>query len=288
MTTLSMPQALVAVHGPQDLRWLGQSADFQDDWRPVLENIARRFGERPAGVRCPGAVFAQPMDKKLVVVAQVADLGGEVDRPPSALGFHLVIVSEAVYHGLGGDPFVIAASCPVNWHQRGALPSVTLLAQPAYRTAAQVTEVLKRPDGPMLLGASQGLVDGSRIAWIRPAPDTEMVRSLWLLLPTSTRTHLWPASFAFSNALGFDAVIVPVVNKAEFDHQYLSEEQADNYPEGRYELAVQSAAEAGDQAWLDSVFARRSRREVWRLGLWVLAALIILTLVFNLMNLFVK
>jgi hypothetical protein len=32
---------------------------------------------------------------------------------------------------------------------------------------------------------------------------------------------------------------------------------------------VQAAAEAGDQDSLDGLFARRSRSETWRLGLWL-------------------
>jgi hypothetical protein len=281
MSTLTLPHALVAVHGPQDLRWLGQSAEFQDEWRPLLEDMCRRFGDRPAGVRCPLAIFAQPLGAKHVVVAQAADQGTESDQPPHALGFHFLVFKQAEYADLGGDPFTLAAAVPVNWRQRSVLPSLALTPPPLQRSVAMVCEVLQRADGPTLLGATQALVDGSRVAWVRPQPDTELISSLWRLLPTSTRTYLWPASFAFGNALGFDAVVVAQISKDEFDHQYLSEEQAENYPEGSYELAVQSAAEAGDQAWLDSVLARRSRREVWRLGWWLLAALIILTVVFG-------
>lgn len=288
MTTLTLPHALLALQGYQDLRWLGQSAEFQDEWRPMIEGICRRFGVRPMGIRCAAAVFARPLGKKHVLVAQVADLGGETEAAPMSLGFRCIVLKEGEYLGLGGDPFSIAADCPVNWHQRGALPSLSVLAKPVQRTVDQVCDVLKREDGPMLLGTSQALVDGSRIAWVRPQPDTALVHGLWKLLPTSTRARLWPASYAFSNQLGFHAVVVPQINKAEFDQQYISEEQAENYPEGAYELAVQSAAEAGDQAWLDGIFARRSRGEVWRLGLWLLAALIILTVVFNVVKLLVR
>src|SRR2546421_90015 len=80
----------------------------------------------------------------------------------------------------------------------------------------------------------------------RPAPDPDLVRRLWLLLPASSRGELWPAEFAPANALGFDLLVTP--KAGEDCAGYLSEQQAGDYPEGRYELNLQIAAEAGDQA----------------------------------------
>ena len=71
--------------------------------------------------------------------------------------------------------------------------------------------------------------------------------------------------------------MVPKVQGVEFA-DYLREEQAGDYPEGRYEHALQVAAESGDQAELDVLFARRSRADVWRLRLILLAGIVFLTL----------
>ena len=133
---------------------------------------------------------------------------------------------------------------------------------------------------PTLLGAVQALVDGGRVAFERSEPDPDVVRALWTLLPAKTRATLWPASFAFGNRLGFDALVVPKVEGVEFA-DYLREEQAGDYPEGRYEHALQVAAESGDQAELDHLFARRSRAEVRRLAYLLLAAVAFLTVVMN-------
>ena len=46
-----------------------------------------------------------------------------------------------------------------------------------------------------------------------------------------------------------------------------TDEQARDYPEGRYELALQTAAESGDQAELNRLFARRSSLDTIRIGL---------------------
>ena len=63
-----------------------------------------------------------------------------------------------------------------------------------------------------------------------------------------------------------------MVARAAGDCQgYLTEEQAKDYPEGRYELDLQIAAEADDQAGLEHLFARRSRAQVLRMGLILLA-----------------
>src|SRR5437764_762249 len=124
--------------------------------------------------------------------------------------------------------------------------------------------------GYRFLARSAGFLDG----WLaevvrlcaglgeRPAglsrPAALFARPLGALLPTKSGVGLWPATFAFGNRLGFDALVVPKVQGVEFV-DYLREEQAGDYPEGRYELDLQVAAESGDQAGLDYAFARRSR-----------------------------
>src|SRR5262249_59550974 len=89
--------------------------------------------------------------------------------------------------------------------------------------------------------------------------------------------HLWPASFAFGNALGFHALVTPRAVGPEFA-EYLNAEQAAEYPEGRYELSLQTAAEAGDQRELDALFNSRLRGAPWRLGLILLCLALVLLL----------
>jgi hypothetical protein len=142
---------------------------------------------------------------------------------------------------------------------------------------------LQRPDGPNLLGGSQVLVDGGRIVFSRNGPDSALLRDLWCLLPTSTRSELWPANFAFGNALQFHVLAVPDAEGEEYEH-YHTEERAGDYPEGRYELALQTAAESGDQRELDKLFARRSQAETLKLAVYLLIAAVIVLLVAGLVN----
>lgn len=301
---------------------LGRSVGFAEDWMQSAEELIRGYGERPAGVRCPLAVFAHPFADQVAVV-QVAD------QPDGTLAFHFLVLPRSDYEKWGGDPFLLARKLPADWQGRGTLPTHSWPCQPLpSRTVAQVRQVLQRlksgalsedwepPDAdalpaddsptkvkkkasesivsphdlaklertvensesPALLGATQVLVDGGRVLFRRPGPDTNLIEGLWTLLPNTTRCRLWPASFAFANHLQFDAAVVPRLEPDDLEG-YTSEEQAIDYPEGRYELALQSAAENGDQQHLDSLLSRRSVWDTWRLGLCLLALMIGLVLI---------
>ena len=80
---------------------------------------------------------------------------------------------------------------------------------------------------------------------------------------------------AFGKEFGFHVLVVPP-GLATGLPEYVNEEQAADYPEGRYELNLQIAAEAGDQRELDALFARRSRAEILRLGVLILVGVVAL------------
>jgi hypothetical protein len=267
-----------AVYGSQDTggyRFLARSPGFLDAWLPLAERLCTGFGERPAGVACPRCVFARPFGPRHVAVVQVADQGADDAGRPGALAFRLLVVPKRLYEDLGGDPFRVADQYPPPWSARGELPALEWTAGlVAWRTVEEITKVLNVPYSPTLLGGVQALLDGGRIVFERNEPDEGLLRSLWALLPDSSRAGLWPASYAFSNAHGFDALVVPRANGPEYDH-YVTEAQAGDYPEGRYELNLQIAVEAGDQSGMDALFARRSRAQTVRLVLAILAILVV-------------
>jgi hypothetical protein len=284
MTSITVEQALYGAFDGGGYRFAARSPGFRDEWLPEAEQLCAGFGERPAGVSCPAAIFAQPLGRRHVAIVQVADQGVDDAGRPGALGFHLLILPKAAYQAFGGDPFQLADRQPPPWHSRGDLPGLAWPAEPLpHRTVEQTRRVLKRSDGPNLLGGSQILVDGGRIVFARQQPDMALLRDLWQLLPTRTRGQIWPASFAFGNALCFHVLAVPKAEGEEFTH-YHTEEQCGDYPEGRYELALQMAAEAGDQRELDRLFARRSQADTLRLGVTILGAAVVLLLVVGLFN----
>jgi hypothetical protein len=272
-------QALYGSAGAGGYRFLARSAGFGEEWLAEAEKLCTGFGERPSGVACPGCVFARPLGGQHVAVVQAADQGVDDTGRPGALTFRLLIVPAPLYRDLGGDPFLIADQYPSPWAARGVLPSLEWTAgAPTPRTVEALRRVLNVPNSATLLGGAQALLDGARLVFERPAPDERLVRSLWALLPRAERCQLWPATFCFGNAHGFHVLVTPRASGPQYDH-YIPEEQAGDYPEGRYELALQIAVESGNQRDLDTLLARRSRSQTLRLLLVLLGVSILVALV---------
>jgi len=285
MQDISIEQAIYGNAEAGGYRFLARSAGFLDDWLPEAEGLCTGFGERPAGVACPGAVFARPFGAKHVAVVQVADQGSDDANRPGALGFHVLILPRTGYARWIGDPFIVADRYPPPWTARVTLPTLSWPVEPLpQRTLAQVQQALKNGDSPTLLGTVQALIDSGRVVFERPAPAGQLFRDVWLLLPTSSRAELWPASFAFGNDLQFDVLATPRVDAACFP-DYLTEEQAGDYPQGRYELYLQIAAETGDQRDLEALFARRSSRQTLQLAVALLVFALVVALAVQLLKL---
>ena len=272
------------------------SPGFGDAWLPDAQHLILGFGNRLAGMRCPLAVFAKPIGSKHIAVVRVMD---QTPVFPTGLRFHFLVVERKIYEAWIRDPFLLAEKIEPTWDAPAALPALMIpeeMFQP--RTLAQVQGVLKRiksaalregedpeaPDfertpenseSPALLGGAQILVDGGRLVFERPEGDLRMVAGLWLLLPEATRIRLWPTSFAFSQELEFDVLVMPRLDEMVLE-SYTTEEQAADYPEGTYEIAMQRAAEQGNQADLDGVFNRRDSHHTIRLALLLLVAVSVL------------
>ena len=236
------------------------------------ERIVVLFGSRPSGVACPLAHFACPFGKKHIAVATVAD------RPDGSLGFHFLMLNRTLYDHLC-DPFAIADRYPPDWSAKGTLPELQWPEEVLpIRRVEQLQVLLKTGDAPLLLGCSQALVDEGRVALKRSAPDEAFVRGLWQLLPDRTRAGLWPASFAFSDELGFHAAILPELPTDPTRVRH-TEDGLRSYPQSRYELNLQIAIEAGDQREVDRLFARRTSNDTIRIGLTIIALVLALAVI---------
>lgn len=267
-----------AIYGGQDTggyRFLARSAGFRDDWLAEAERLCTGFGERPAGVACPGCVFAQPFARHHVAIVQAADQGADDSGRPGALAFYLLILPRSLYREQGGDPFFLAEQFPPPWSARGELPCLTWTADAAPpRTVAMLQKTLNVPYSATLLGGIQILLDGGRLVFERSGPDAAILRRLWALLPTRERSELWPASFAFGNDHQFHAVVAPRAAEPEYEH-YISEEKVGDYPEGRYECNLQSAIETGDQREIDALL-NYNRSRTLRLIVLLLLMVVVL------------
>src|SRR6185437_15737749 len=56
-------QAVYAGQEAGGYRFLARSPGFRDEWLAEAERVCTGFGERPAGVACPGCVFARPVGR---------------------------------------------------------------------------------------------------------------------------------------------------------------------------------------------------------------------------------
>ena len=252
MIPRTIAQAVVADGG-----LLARSDDFNEDWRSEVERVVEGFG-LARGVAAPDCLFAVPFAGRRVAVVSVA-----------GRRFRFLILPRALYDVIP-DPFAIADRFPPKWD--GPLESLEWPPEPLpKRTVAQLDAVFKHGDGPLLLGACQTLVDSGRIAIQRDRPEPGLCRDVWNLLPESTRRQTWPATFAYSTALEFGLVVLPAVPEGGLPG-YLTEDQARDYPENRYERELQTAVEANDQRTVDRLFARRTSAETLRLAVWMVLA----------------
>lgn len=254
-------QQAVAFGDTRGVRVVASTDQFDS---PEAERIATLFGSRPPGIACPAAQFACPFGKKHVAVVQVED------QANGAIGFRFLILARELYAYLG-DPFAVAERIPPDWHATGALAELAWpMAVLPPRTLEQLDAILKTGDTALLLGAVQALVDGNRVLLKRDAP-TNFIRDLWQLLPDRTRCDLWPATFAFSDELGFHAALGPTLPTPRYGVQVLEEEAIRDYPQSSYELNLQLAIESGDREGLQRLLARRTADDTIRLGLYMLA-----------------
>jgi hypothetical protein len=150
------------------------------------------------------------------------------------------------------------------------------------RTLEQLDAILKRGDMSLLLGSVQALVDGNRVLLTRTEPAEQFVRELWQLLPDRTRCDLWPATFAFSDELGFHAAVGPTLPTPRHGVQVLPEDAIRDYPQSSYELSLQIAIESGDRVALKRLLARRSADDTIRLGLYIIGFALVVAAVLKL------
>ena len=265
---LSIPQVLLFAE-PTGPRVVAESAEFPFAWEDAARLIAVKFGAKPADIAVASALFALPMGKAHVAVVRVAE------RPSGVLGFRFLLLGKPLYEALG-DPFAIADRFPPDWEARGELPTLAWPAEPLPpRRVEEVRGLLEAGDGPFLLGSTQALLDGVRIRLQRADSTEATLRTIWQLLPDRTRCELWPATLAFADELGFHIWATPEVPDA-LPSGCLTEEQAKDYREGRYELSLQIAVEGGDQREMDRLFARRTSREMLRLATVMVAGALLI------------
>ena len=257
---------------------LAASPGIREEWEPQLRELCEDFGPPIADSSDREALFVQPLDAGHVVVVQVFLPANRITTK-----FRFLIIQRRLYLDLN-DPFAIADRFPPNWERRSDLHDLAWETGPLPpRNVSQLQEVLKKGDGPLLLGTAQCLVDGGKLLLERKEPALEFVRRVWALLPESNRREAWVTTFAFSSKIPFDILILPEVPSEGIGH-YRNEEQVRDYPDSFYERNLQYAVEMEDEAVLRRLLARRSGSETIRMGLWLIGLMAILIAVWAVLN----
>lgn len=175
------------------------------------------------------------------------------------------------------DPFFLSVIAPANWQS----PSITDVSldqiQAPHRDCKLLQMILKEGDSPFLLGGCQTLLDRGRILLQREQPDEKTIRDVWMLLPMSIQSKTSFCAFAPDNQLNFDLVVIPKV--PETHPGFLSEDQARDYPESRYERELQIAIEQGEEWYLQSLLNRRSSGDTLRLAFMLVIGMAVLSIV---------
>jgi hypothetical protein len=233
-------------------RCVARSAGVTDEQVDLAEQRAAALGT-PAGA----ALAVAPLGSA-VGVFQVR---GAITR--------VLVFPGPLYRAIG-DPFHIDRTLPFDGTTDSDPPTLVWETGPSpVRKLKDVQAILQTDESAMLLGATQALVEGGRVAFARPGPDPGVIERIWTLLPDADRGERTLATWLPGDPAGFDIVIAPQVEGRTYS-SYLTEDRAGDYPEGRYELALQAAAETDDADGLDQLFARRSMSQSVRLALTLL------------------
>jgi hypothetical protein len=265
--SLAQLSVLADAAGP---RVVGRSAGVSFETEEAVLKVISRYG-RPAAGFTNDSVFVLLLgngDTRLIASV----------RPGDPCVFQIVLADKGI---LDLDSFAVAATLPIS-ATRGELPPLVFdIPRGRERPVAAVRDILQKGDAPLLLGAAQALLDGCKIAVSSADVPATFVRDLWQLLPDLSRAELSFATFSPSADLNFDVAVLPAV-PAKGIKGFLSADQVRDYPEGRYELALQRAAENGDQAALNRLFARRTSSQVLRMviGMILFAFIVVILLKF--------
>jgi hypothetical protein len=238
-----------------------------------VESFFQRLGAIPHGLKTGTLFWVAPFNAELIGIGQF-DLATGSGR--------LLQVGRELYHHLP-HPFLIADRFPMESHS-GMLsdlewPHTEGLPR---RTIEFLDGILKKGHGPLLLGATQAVVDTETIALVATEPNELFVRDLWEMLPESIRRNTSFASYCFAERPEFQLCFVPKL--PEPLEGYLDEERVLDYPDSRYERSLQIAIEHGDQREVDRLFARRSTTETVQLMLWILLFLAVVSIAMRFVN----
>lgn len=255
-------------------RVVGRSPNISFEWEEEALKFVVRYGQRTEQGESLIGVFASP--KLPNGVSFIGTYLFRNDGSPEV--FRIVIVNHR--ERIEIDPWLLAKQFEQS-NEKGDLETISIdQLWPANRTADEIQTILKSGDSPLLLGSAQALLDGCKIIVSHSEANHDFIRDLWNLLPNQSRKELSFSTIVFSAENRFDLSVMPEGSRPL--QGFLTAEQVRDYPEGRYELALQLAAESRDQRELDRLFARKTSSQMLKLVISMIAFAFIVIIVMKL------
>ena len=238
-----------------------RSDDFDEDWGRRSSGSSTAFG-LPAGVVRPGV----PVRRAVRPAAR----GGRLGRGPA-----VPIPGPAAAPCTTSSP--THSPSPTGsrprWDDRGPLPTLEWPEEPLPRADGRPARrdlQARRRAVP-----ARGVSDAGGQRADRSCSGPSRIRSCAATCGTCSRTapgdRRGRRRSPIPTTLGFGLVVLPAVPEGGLPG-YLTEDQARDYPESRYERELQVAVEHGDQRTVDRLLARRSSAETLRLAFWIVLA----------------
>lgn len=244
-------------------RVVGRSSNILFDWEEEALKFVVRFGQCTEQVESHSGVFVSPMLPNGVSFVGICLIRN--DGSPDLFRIAIVLHRERFEI----DPWLFAKQFEQS-NEKGDLETISVdKLWPINRTVDEIQSILKSGDSPLLLGSSQALIDGCKIIVNQSEVNHDFIHNLWNLLPNQSRKELSFSTIVFSVENRFDISVMP--EEIRPSQGFLTAEQVRDYPEGRYELALQLAAESGDQRELDRLFARKTSSQMLKLVISMIA-----------------
>jgi len=260
---IALEQICVEVNGVERVRRAVSEA-FPVEAEEALEELIAAYGT--PSVFVSSALIVRPLGRQHWAIIRVGHSGPSLD---SSLGFRALLATNREWKR-GLDPFHLDDRHPPDWTLRGTVSAIDYEVEIAAPTLAATFESLKTHGSPLMLGATQVLIDGGKFVLPATEPQNAMFRAIWTMQPYASRIEFSFATFAFGPNLGVNAVAMPDP-PAILPAGALNSEQVQDYPEGRYELAMQLAIEGQHQEEFDWLLRRKSSKQV----LWTALLLIV-------------
>ena len=177
---------------------LANSPGCRPDWLAAFHVACRSIGEKPPGAGdLAGMMFAMRWNPRGPwMIVGVSSMGSDDRGRPDALAFHALFMEGREFRKVGYDPFLLRGALRSDWGPETTLDRGTIAPQTPDESessdrASAVATALKR---------------GRKIALASDAPNLDLAREVWRLLPVRVRKRCAVATWAFAESSRFDLV----------------------------------------------------------------------------------